>query len=76
MANTAKDQERDRTHAQLEASEATMTALDRLGFSLRLKTAEGMKGTRINFPREAATPQETRKVLVEMVRQAGSSPQD
>jgi heme iron utilization protein len=60
-----------RTHSHLEASEATMTSVDRLGFSLRLKTAEGMKGTRINFPREVRTPQETRKVLVEMVRQAG-----
>jgi hypothetical protein len=29
-----------------------------------------MKGARINFLREVATPQETRKVLVEMVRQA------
>jgi heme iron utilization protein len=60
-----------RTHANLEASEATMTSVDRLGFSLRLKTAEGMKGTRINFPREVTTPEETRKVLVEMVRNAG-----
>lgn len=59
-----------RTHAQLEATEATMTSVDRLGFSLRLKTAEGMKGARINFLREVATPQETRKALVEMVRQA------
>jgi putative heme iron utilization protein len=64
-----------RTHANIEASEATMTSVDRLGFSLRLKTAEGMKGARINFPREVTTPQETRKVLVEMVRQAGTSPQ-
>jgi hypothetical protein len=62
-----------RTHASIEASEATMTSVDRLGFSLRLKTAEGVKGTRINFPREVTTPQETRKVLVEMVRQAGDS---
>ena len=64
-----------RTHANLVASEATMTSVDRLGFSLRLKTAEGMKGTRINFPREVTTPQETRKVLVEMVRQAGNPAQ-
>jgi heme iron utilization protein len=49
--------------------------VDRLGFSLRLKTSEGMKGARINFPREVSTSQETRKVLVEMVRQAKSSPQ-
>ncbi|MGO8718059.1 MAG: HugZ family protein [Acidobacteriaceae bacterium] len=59
-----------RTHAQIEASEATMTSVDRLGFSLRLKTQDGMKGTRINFPREVTTPQETRKALVEMARQA------
>ncbi len=64
-----------RTHAKLVASEATMTSVDRLGFSLRLKTAEGMKGTRINFPREVRTPQDTRKVLVEMVRQAGNPAQ-
>jgi heme iron utilization protein len=62
-----------KTHADLVASEATMTSVDRLGFSLRLKTTEGMKGARINFPREVTTPQDTRKVLVEMVRQAKTS---
>ena len=40
----------------------------------RLKTTEGMKGTRINFAREVSTPQETRQALVEMVRQAKTSP--
>ncbi len=59
-----------RQYAALEATEATMTSVDRLGFTLRLKTADGMKGTRINFPREVATPQETRSVLVEMVQAA------
>ena len=59
-----------RAHAQLEATEATMTSVDRLGFHLRLKTAEGMKGARINFPREVTTPIETRTALVEMVKQA------
>jgi putative heme iron utilization protein len=59
-----------RTHSQLEATEATMTAVDRLGFHLRLKTGDGMKGTRINFPNEVRTPIETRTALVEMVRQA------
>jgi hypothetical protein len=58
-----------RSHAQIEATEASMTSIDRLGFHLRLKTAEGMKGTRINFPREVATAKETREVLVTMVRQ-------
>jgi heme oxygenase (biliverdin-IX-beta and delta-forming) len=59
-----------RAHAGLEATEAQMTAVDRLGFHLRLKTAEGMKGTRIAFTSEARTPQRTREVLVEMVKAA------
>ena len=59
-----------RTHAGVEATEAAMTSVDRLGFTLRLKTAEGMKGPRLNFPREAHTPEEARRVLVEMVRTA------
>jgi hypothetical protein len=56
--------------AEIEAVEATMTSVDRLGFTLRLNTDEGVKGARINFPREVATPQDTRAVLVEMLRQA------
>jgi heme iron utilization protein len=59
-----------REQAGIEASEAAMTSVDRLGFFLRLKASEGMKGVRINFLREVANAQETRKVLVEMVRQA------
>lgn len=59
-----------RFHAGVEATEATITSVDRLGFTLRLKTNEGMKGVRINFPHEIATPMDTRMVLVEMVRQA------
>jgi hypothetical protein len=58
-----------RTHAGIEATEATMTSVDRLGFYLRLKTDEGVKGARINFLREVATPRDAREVLVEMVRQ-------
>lgn len=57
-----------KVHAGLDATEATMTAVDRLGFHLRLKTGEGMKGTRINFLREVHNVDETRKVLVEMVQ--------
>ena len=63
-----------RVHSNLEASEATMTAVDRLGFHLRLKTAEGLKGTRINFLHEVQSADETRKVLVEMVRAAEFKP--
>ena len=59
-----------RSYAQMEAVEATMTSVDRLGFALRLKTNEGIKGVRINFLREVATAQATRKVLIEMVEQS------
>ena len=59
-----------RSHARIDATEAAMTSVDRLGFSLKLKTDNGVKGARINFLREVATPQDTRAVLVEMVRQA------
>ena len=59
-----------RVHAGLDAVEAAMTAVDRLGFHLRLKTGDGMKGARINFLREVQNTDEARKVLVEMVRAA------
>jgi len=61
-----------RTFAYLESEEATMTAVDRLGFHVRLKTQEGMRSTRIAFLREVSDPDETRKVVVEMVQQARS----
>jgi heme iron utilization protein len=56
--------------AGIEAQEGTMTAVDRLGFQVRLKTQEGMRGARIAFSREVSNAAETRTVLVEMVRQA------
>lgn len=59
-----------RSHAGIEATEAMMTSVDRLGFTLRLKTMDGVKGVRINFLHEATTPQDTRTLLVEMVGQA------
>lgn len=59
-----------RTSAGIHAEEATMTAVDRLGFHLRLKTADGMKGTRMGFLREVSSPSDARKVLVEMVQLA------
>ncbi len=59
-----------RNYAGIEATEAAMTAVDRLGFHLRLRTADGMKGTRINYPSEVRTSEGARKVLVEMVRRA------
>lgn len=59
-----------RTHTSMEASEATMTSVDRLGFTLRLTTQDGMKGTRINFPSQVADARQTRAALVEMVQHA------
>ena len=56
--------------AGIDAQQAEMTAVDRLGFHLRLKTQDGMKGTRIAFPREVSDPSETRDVFIEMVKQA------
>ena len=62
-----------RRFAGIESLEATMTAVDRLGFHVRLKTPDGMRGARIAFLREVSNPAEARKVLVEMVQQARSS---
>jgi hypothetical protein len=56
--------------AGIEAQEANMTAVDRLGFHVRLKTQDGMKGARIAFLREVRNPNQTREVFVEMVQQA------
>jgi heme iron utilization protein len=61
-----------RQFAHVDSTEATMTTVDRLGFHVRLKTPDGMRGARIAFLREVSTPAETRKVLVEMVQQARS----
>lgn len=57
-----------RKFAGIEAQEATMTAVDRLGFHVRLKTQEGMRGARIAFLREVRSANEARNVLIEMVR--------
>jgi|ERR1700733_13874654 putative heme iron utilization protein len=49
---------------------ATMTALDRLGFHVRLRSGERVYGTRIGFPHEVRTAAEVRTVLIEMVQSA------
>jgi putative heme iron utilization protein len=56
--------------AHIEAEEAAMTAVDRLGFHLRVKTQDGVRGARIAFLREVRNSAEARNVLVEMVEQA------
>jgi putative heme iron utilization protein len=59
-----------RVFAGIESQEASMISVDRLGFHLRLKTQEGMRGARIAFVREVSNAEETREVMVEMVQEA------
>lgn len=61
-----------RTFAHIDSMEATMTTVDRLGFHVRLKTPDGVRGARIAFLQEVRNATETRRVLVEMVKQARS----
>jgi putative heme iron utilization protein len=61
-----------RVFAHIESQEATMTAVDRLGFHARLKTQDGIRGARIAFLREVSNPAETREVLIEMMEGARS----
>ena len=54
------------------ADEATMVAVDRLGFRLRIRRGERLHGVRIAFPREVKTAGESRTVLIEMLAQTRS----
>jgi putative heme iron utilization protein len=47
--------------------EASMTAIDRLGFHVRLKTGDRIHGLRIAFPREVKDTNEVRSVFIEMI---------
>lgn len=59
-----------RAAGEPEAEQATMTAIDRLGFHLRLRSGERVHALRVAFPREARSTAEVRTVLVEMVHNA------
>jgi putative heme iron utilization protein len=61
-----------RAFAGLEAEQATMTGIDRLGFRVRARVGEGLKGLRLGFPEEVRTPLDARRVLVAMVHDARS----
>jgi len=54
------------------ADEAVMSAVDRLGFHLKLRSGDRMHGRRVAFLREVSNTADARAVLVEMVRQARS----
>ena len=49
----------------LSVAEASMTAVDRLGFHLRLKTGDRVHGCRVAFLREVGNKDEARAVLIE-----------
>ena len=57
----------------LDAEAATMVSCDRLGFTLRVRTPEGMKGTRVAFAEEVRSREDARRVLVAMTRAAKSA---
>jgi heme oxygenase (biliverdin-IX-beta and delta-forming) len=55
------------------ADEAAITAVDRLGFHLRLKSGDRIHGQRIAFLREVRNTEDARAAFIEMLRQAKSS---
>ena len=59
------------TYARVLAAEpaerASMLAVDRLGFKLRVENADRLASCRIAFPREVRTTEEARAVLIEML---------
>ena len=52
------------------ADEATLVAVDRLGFKLRLRSGQRLSSARIAFPREVTTAAQGREVLIAMLQQA------
>src|SRR5437879_8297082 len=56
-----------RFFAGVEADEATMAAVDRLGFKLQLRQGRRRWSVRVAFPREVTTAGESREVVIEML---------
>jgi heme oxygenase (biliverdin-IX-beta and delta-forming) len=59
--------------AGLAADEATMVAVDRLGFKLRLRSGSRLSSARLAFPREVRSPEQCRVAPVEMIAAARSA---
>jgi hypothetical protein len=57
-----------RHFAREAADEATMVAVDRLGFKLRLRQGERLSSVRIAFPREVTSAEQSRETLIAMLR--------
>ena len=56
-------------HSNLTVTSGHMTAIDRLGFHLRLETTEGAKGIRIAFPSECTSSDAVRTTIVGMLKE-------
>ncbi len=54
----------------IQAEDASMTSIDRLGFNVRLRAGSEVFSRRIGFTREAHSKEEAREVIVEMVKRA------
>jgi hypothetical protein len=59
-----------RVFGGVEADEAVMTSVDRLGFKLRVTHGGRRHSVRIAFPREVTTAGDSRTILIEMLQQA------
>jgi heme iron utilization protein len=59
-----------RHFARESADEATMVAVDRLGFKLRLRSGERLSSVRIAFPREVTSAAQSRETLIAMLKEA------
>jgi heme oxygenase (biliverdin-IX-beta and delta-forming) len=53
-----------------DLSSAVMTGIDRYGFELSARTAEGPRPVRVAFPRPVRTPEEARTALIAMLNDA------
>lgn len=53
-----------------QVEDARMTSVDRLGYQLRIQTADGTQGLRIAFPQEVRSATAVREALVAQVRRA------
>jgi heme iron utilization protein len=58
-------------HVGEAPDEAVITAVDRLGFHVRLRTGDRVHGLRIAFPREVKRSNEVRSVFIEMMETSG-----
>lgn len=59
-----------RSFAGVEASTARMIALDARGFEVVAETPDGLRPLRFDFPHSVATPEEVRRVMIELVAEA------